>query len=274
MKTKRVAFPITIVSSLALACALGACGDDDAAKPPTSDGGTTSDSAPPDASAPDSSKPDTGAPDAATDAPSEGGATCGTMASGLAVTVFPSGGDASGATISYEGCAGTTTSVAGAQFATWSLMVSTTPSYFRLTKTGFHTSLSAEINPAVFAQPGALPLQLIGTAQLAGYDATKAHMIVSVGAVKNACTKDGNTVSLPGHPEAVVTYVNKNGVDVGASMSIDGLAWITGIVPGASPLVEPTVVSAVGGCTLSKTYSTGKAPTIVDTVSLINFELN
>ncbi|MBS2018397.1 MAG: hypothetical protein JST00_36365 [Deltaproteobacteria bacterium] len=248
------------------------CSDSDPATP--SDAGASSEASsdtgttPTDAGA-DTATPQDSGTDASSDA-SDGGATCGTAAMGILVSIFPSGTPTAGATVAYQGCAATTTA-AGGPPASWSLQVSTTPSYFRISLAGQRTTLSAEVNPAVLGA-GAIPLQSMGTT-LTGYDATKAHVLVSIGAASGACTKNGNTVSLPGHPEATVRYVSASGADVGASTDNAGLAWITDIVPGASPLVAPTVTPAVAGCTLNTTFSTGKVPLVVDTVTVLNAQL-
>lgn len=201
----------------------------------------------------------------------DGSVTCATAAMGLALGLFPSGGATSGATVAYVGCSATTTATGTP--AMWNLMVSQQASYFRLTHTGFRTSLSAEINPVVFSAGATLPLQLISTG-LAPYDAGKAHLLVSIGTAVAPCTKAGNTVSLPGHPEAVVSYINAAGASTGGtSTSNDGLVWITGIVPGLNPVGTPTLTSGVAGCTPRTTFSTGNVNLVVDAVTVLNAEM-
>ncbi len=201
----------------------------------------------------------------------DGAVTCATAAMGLALGLFPSGGATSGATVGYVGCGATTTATGTP--AMWNLMVSQQASYFRLTHTGFRTSLSAEINPVVFSAGATLPLQLVSTG-LTPYDAGKAHLLVSIGTAVTPCTKAGNTVSLPGHPEAVVSYINAAGASTGGtSTSNDGLAWLTGIVPGLNPIGTPTLTSGVSGCTPRTTFSTGNVNLVVDAVTVLNAEM-
>ncbi len=262
-------------------CTAETCFSSDSAAPDSSVPDSTSpdssapDSASPDSSAPDSATPDSSAPDSATpdssapDSGAEGGATCGASAMGQAVSIFPSGSSLVGGTLTYEGCSGSFT--LGATPA-WNLTVAAVPSFFRLQVPGFHTSYSAEMNPIVFSVPAPIPLQAVGAAQLAGYDATKAHVVVSIGAASGACQKSGNTVSLPGHPEAVVTYVNSDGTDsASTSTQQNGLAWIRGITPGAP--VKPAFVSGVAGCTPNLAFSTGNVKLAADSVSVLNVEM-
>ncbi|MBL0193080.1 MAG: hypothetical protein IPQ09_02440 [Myxococcales bacterium] len=95
---------------------------------------------------------------------------------------------------------------------------------------------------------------------------------VDRGRVWRACQKSGNTVSLPGHPEAVVTYVNSDGTDsASTSTQQNGLAWIRGITPGAP--VKPAFVSGVAGCTPNLAFSTGNVKLAADSVSVLNVEM-
>ncbi|MBK8216334.1 MAG: hypothetical protein IPK71_21595 [Myxococcales bacterium] len=268
---------VAVVAVLgAVARGLSGCSDDpavssDASAPDSATPDTSApDSATPDTSTPDSATPDTSTPDSATpDSGGEGGATCGAAAMGQAVSIFPSGGSLAGGTLTYEGCSGTFTL---GPTPAWNLMVAAVPSFFRLQVPGFRTSYSAEMNPVVFSVPAPIPLQAVGSSQLAGYDATKAHVVVSIGAASGACQKSGNTVSLPGHPEAVVTYVNSDGTDSAAtSTQQNGLVWIRGITPGAP--VKPAFVSGVAGCTPNLAFSTGNVKLVADSVSVLNVEM-
>jgi hypothetical protein len=252
-------------------CTVDTCTSRDSAAPDSS----APDSASPDSSAPDSASPDSSAPDSASldssapDSGPEGGASCGAAAMGQAVSIFPSGGSLAGGTLTYEGCSGSFT--LGATPA-WNLMVAAVPSFFRLQVPGFRTSYSAEMNPIVFSVPAPIPLQAVGSAQLAGYDVTKAHVVVSIGSASGACEKSGNTVSLPGHPEAVVTYVNSDGTDsASTSTQQNGLVWIRGITPGAP--VKPAFVSGVAGCAPNLAFSTGNVKLAADSVSVLNVEM-
>lgn len=197
---------------------------------------------------------------------------CSTPAMGFALGIFPSGAATSGATITYVGCSATATASAGVP-ATWSMNVNPVASYFRLTRSGFRASNSAEINPVLFSVSANIPLQLVGTS-LAPYDATRAHLLVSIGAATAPCTKAGNTVTLPGHPEATRTYINASGAALGGSTTgTDGLAWFTGIVPAAGEIATPVLTSGMGGCTHRFTTDTGRVPLIVDTVTVLNAEM-
>ena len=256
----------------------GGCSDDttgadastaDATAPDAS----TADAAVPDATTVDSAAPDAAVPDAAvpdaTPDSGEAGATCGVAAMGQIVSIFPSGQSLAGGSLTYEGCAGSFT--IGATPA-WNLNVAAVPSFFKSTVAGARTTYSAEMNPVVFSVPAPIPVQVVGAGQLAGYDATKAHVVVSIGAASGACQKSGNTVSLPGHPEATVTYVNSDGTDSGgASTLINGLVWIRGISPGAP--VKPTITSGVAGCTTNLAFSTGNVKLAADSVSVLNVEM-
>jgi len=197
---------------------------------------------------------------------------CSTPAMGFALGIFPSGAATAGATISYVGCSATTTA-AGVP-ATWMMNVSPVASYFRPTRAGFRSSNSAEINPVLFSVMANIPLQIVGTS-LAPYDATRAHLLVSIGAATAPCTKSGNTVSLPGHPEATLTYINLAGAPIGGSTTgMDGLAWFTGIVPTTpGEIATPVLTSGIAGCTRRTTTDTGRVPLIVDTVTVMNAEM-
>jgi len=255
---------------------VGACSDDT-----TGADASTTDSAAPDAIAPDSATPDSATPDAATpdsavpdsatpdSAVPDGSASCGVAAMGQIVSIFPSGQSLAGGSLTYEGCAGSFT--IGATPA-WNLNVAAVPSFFKSTVAGFRTTYSAEMNPVVFSVPAPIPVHVVGSAQLPGYDATKAHVVVSIGAASGACQKSGNTVSLPGHPEATVIYVNSDGTDSGGTSTlINGLVWIRGITPGAA--VKPTITSGVAGCTPNLAFSTGNVKLAADSVSVLNLEM-
>lgn len=276
MRSKCTRGLLGVLCSASAAFAFVACGDDDVT-PITPDAGKADASA--EASAPDATT-DGAAPDAAdggaeaaADGGGEGGASCSGNAAGILVSIFPSAGDVTGATVRYQACSGTGTATGGPP-AQWSAQVAATPSWFRIDKAGFHPTNSAEINPIVFGVAQPLPLQLMGTSVLPRFDASKAHVVVSIGAANGACTKDGNTVALPGHAEATITYHSASGTDVGAATDNAGIAWITGIDPGAAPLVAPTVTPAVAGCKLNTTYSTGKVPLEVGRVTVLNAQLD
>ncbi|MFO0666805.1 MAG: hypothetical protein U0174_22835 [Polyangiaceae bacterium] len=241
---------------------------------PSLDASTTSDAGSlpsDDAATPmDASVDAQGALDAADAAVDSGPLACDTPLSGQLVSVFPSGGNVTGATVSYDGCGGSTTVSAPPSFT---LNVSKGASVLRAKLAGFHTSLSAELNPVVLSLPQIppIPLQLVDDSVLAGYNAQKAHLVVSINAASGNCTKAGNTVSVPGHAEAVVTYINNDGSDAGgASMVASGLAWITNINPGAT--VTP-VITAAGGCKVNTTYTTGAVRLEADTVTMLGVQL-
>lgn len=210
------------------------------------------------------------APDAGSDSAVDAALTCDKALQGPFVTIFPSGGSVVGATVSYDGCSSSTT----ASGPSYALSVSTTSSVLRAKLAGFHTSLTAELNPVVLALPQLppIPLQIVDDSQLQGYDAAKAHVLLTVNAAGNGCSKDGNTVTIPGHPEAVIKYLNNDGSDSGSAATINaGIAWVTNLTPGAA--VKP-VVSAAGGCKVNSTFTTGNVRLEADTVSVWGFQLD
>lgn len=288
----------TIVLSAALGeAALFGCGSDPE-EAPSVDGGDASidragDEGPGSATADaagDGATHDTGAPtdgsasdvsdagdasdvdDAGADADAKADAgppVCATLTLGSLRTILPAQGDTTGATVAYDGCAKTATASGGVTGG-WSLDISQLASFYRVSRTGWHTTLSPEL-PAKTSVGKTAPLQLVGTA-VTGYDATKAHVVLSIAGPSDDCTKNGNTVALVGHPEAVVHYVDATGKDVGAATNADGLVWITNVDPAAGSLATLSIAPAVAGCFLTPfgvSPFTERVPLVTDTVTAV-----
>jgi hypothetical protein len=215
--------------------------------------------------------------DAQSDAPSDAGGdagwTCSTTTLGSLRTIFPQQGDCTGATVEYTGCTKTSTATGGVN-GSWGLNIAQESSFYRVSKAGWRTTLSAEI-PAGVSAGATAGLQLVGS-DLTGYDATKAHVLLTMTPPTGGCTKNGNTVSLVGHPEAVIHYVSLSGADVGSSTNTDGIVWITNIDASLGARATFTLTPAVAGCNLAGGGgpSTGRVPLFADTVSAVTMGIS
>lgn len=225
---------------------------------------------------------DTGAPkDAGNDADADAGATAtcaASIANGPVGSVFPLGANVAGASASDSHCGGNATVTAnGGNDADGRYSLTTsgdTDGHIVLTGLTFHRTLSGEINHLAFAGGAqAIPIQAAGSGGPGtAYDATKAHIALSIGTVKNGCTKGGNTISfVSGHPEAVIKYVDNAGNDVGATTGTDGLVWISGLTPGGKTQVSMT--PSVAGCFFTYALYTGQLALETDSVTTISVTL-
>ena len=171
-------------------------------------------------------------------------------------------------TIGWNGCPQTAQAVAGNPFATFTISISGSDSYFTVTTAGFHTTLSQYVTGQVVSMlPGAY-VAAVKTIPL--YDATKGHVLVNLEAVKASCggTKAGSTVAAPGHPEAVITYLDKNGNALaGSAMDNEGLALLSNLDPNVAADVKPAITVNGGTCVVTTGFFTTRAPVIADTVA-------
>ena len=236
---------------------------------------TAADTAVDDGSAPDTSTtPDVTTSDVpAVETALDGAVSCsGKKAMGSTGAMFAAKGQPTlPIDIVWNGCPNKATVTAGTPFASWTLDVGSTNGYFKTNAAGFHTTLTAEIDTAIFSASPPIFLQIVK--ELPGFDAAKAHVVVSLGTAKAPCTKTGAVVTAPGHAEAKIAYLDKMGaVRVGAtSMDTAALAAITNLDPSVSPTLEPKITE-VSGCAISFTWSTPRVPLVVNTVSVMNAE--
>lgn len=226
--------------------------------PPGSDGAAPSDGGA-DGSLPDATRED-------------GGSCSGVATSGLVVQALPPGVVSGTPEIVWTTCAAKATITAGTP-PKWSLEVGAGLGYYRSSLAGYKTTLTAIADSNVLkSAPGAIPIQLVQN--VPGFDATKAHVVIALGTANGGCQKDGTTVAAPGHPEATVTYIDKNGSPTGgAAMTNDGLAVISGIDPtvGGGTL-DPQIAANPGTCTISYTFATKSVPLVAGTVAIQNVE--
>ncbi len=247
------------------------------------DSQTAADAAPSDASTPDTATKDATADapadapvDAPADAPKDAPASCGGVAAkGMVASFFtPQGQPSLPITIEWDGCPQTASAVAASPFPTWTLDVGSGESYFRTKGAGFYTTNSQNVAGAITALVPSAFLYLVKT--LPVFDAAKGHVIVSLNSVKASCagaTKEGSTVAAPGHPEAVITYLDKTGADIGgAGMNIDALALISNLDPAVSPTLKPTIAVAGGPCTMKTLFFTNTAAVVANTVTIFQAE--
>lgn len=261
------------------------CSSNPTETPPAADAATDSqtvvDAAPIDASTPDTSIPnDASAPDAPldspVDAPKDAPASCsGVAAKGMVASFFtPQGQPALPITVEWDGCPQTASAVAASPFPTWTLDVGSGESYLRTKAAGFYTTNSQNVAGAITALVPSALVYVVKT--LPVFDAAKGHVIVSLNSVKASCagaTKAGSTVAAPGHPEAVITYLDKNGADIGgAGMNTDALALISNLDPTVSPILKPTIAVAGGPCTMKTLFFTNTAAVVANTVTIFQAE--
>jgi hypothetical protein len=272
MHLRNLVYPAALSS--AVLAVFVACSSDPATTPaPTSDaGGSDAPVAPDTGSVQDSGSDSPVVSDASDSAPpSEGGSCAGVATSGVIGQFLPSGILSTPPDITWTTCSTKATITAGTPFQKWALDVGSGLGYYRSAATGYKTVNTAVLDSAVAkAVPGAVFLQLVQN--VPGYDATKAHVIVALGTANAPCTKDGTTVTAPGHAEAVVKYIDKDGADVGAAMNTDGLAVITNLDPTVSPTLDPAIAPTPGTCKISYTFTTKTVPLVADTVSILNAE--
>lgn len=258
----------------ALVASVSACSSD--APPGTvTDAGGTSDVVAPvvdGASPPDSAPPSN---DAATaDAPTivDGSSCTGQNVKGSVASLFTSQGQPPPLPIgvTWEGCAGTAQAVAGSPFPTWTLAVSPADSYFRAMAPGYYTTLSSYVTGTVAGLVPSVFLYVVKS--IPGFDAAKGHVIVVLSAVKASCggTKEGSTVAAPGHPEAVISYIDKNGDSVAGStaMDKDGFALVANLDPSVSADLKPVITVNGGACTVKTVGFSARAPVVANTVAV------
>ncbi len=255
----------------------GACGDEASTTPDS--GAPDAPSPPPDSSGgPDAPADtrvgvDTGV-DAGADSSDAGAgadaASCsGQNGQGSVSSFFPAQGQvALPIEIEWNGCP-TKARASGSGFS-WTLTVGSNVSYFRTTTTGFFVTNTQEMSGTIFGigLPG---LALFSVKAIPGFDATKAHVVVLLNEATNPCQKSGSVVAAPGHPEATVTYVNKDGAALvgAAAMDDDGLAVIANLDPAVGATLEPSITS--GACQITPAFApflTKRTPLVVNTVSI------
>lgn len=257
---------------------VAACSSDATDAPPAADGGTDASAA--DAAPSDTSTADTATPDAPTDAPADAPkdapASCsGVTAKGMVASFFtPQGQPSLPITVEWDGCPQMASAVAAAPFPTWTLDVGSGESYFRTKAAGYYTTNSQNLAGSITALVPSALVYVVKT--LPTFDATKGHVIVSLNALKASCagaTKAGSTVAAPGHPEAVITYLDKTGADIGGGgMNTDALALISNLDPAVSPIVKPTITVAGGPCTMKTLFFTNTAAVVANTVTIFQAE--
>lgn len=258
---------------------LGACSSDGGDTPPGSDGGgggdasTTTD-------APVAN--DTGATDSSTttdapiDAPTDSPAGCsGKLVKGAVASFFtPQGQPALPITIDWNGCPQTANAVAASPFPTWQLDVGPGEGYLRAKAAGYYTTNTQNVTGTIAALVPSSLIYLIKT--LPAFDPAKGHVVVSLNAVKSTCvgaTKAGSTVTAPGHPEAVITYLDNSGADTGgASMTTDARALISNLDPTVSATVKPAIAVSGGPCTMKTLFFTDTAAVVANTVTTFQVE--
>lgn len=258
---------------------LAACSSDSTDTPAAGDAGTDSptaaDTAPSDTSTADTSTTDAPA-DAPADAPKDAPASCsGVAAKGMVASFFtPQGQPSLPITIEWDGCPQTASAVAASPFPTWTLDVGSGESYFRTKGAGFYTTNSQNVAGSITALVPSALVYLVKT--LPVFDAAKGHVIVSLNSVKASCagaTKAGSTVAAPGHAEAVITYLDKTGADIGGGgMNTDALALISNLDPAVSPILKPTITVAGGPCTMKTLFFTNTAAVVANTVTIFQAE--
>lgn len=280
------------VSIFVPAGALAACSSDSGSTPVTgadaSPTATTTTTAPADASP--TATADASTQDAPVDAPTEAGACSAKGESDLKVLAANSGTDpANKVTAKMVDACDATTSAATAYTGTrvkfmpsngnnhYFLIDPTDPAnFFKSASVVFNYPLAGIRNDTdvkIVAKPG------IGSASDsfgANYDATKVHFMVQLNKVAAACDVSGYTVSVVGHPEAVVQYSNGgNFTPDGALTTSAGtqgaFAFISKVNPGTG-LVD--IVGTKTGCklvgiTFPVAITTNKYPLIADTVTYL-----
>jgi len=125
----------------------------------------------------------------------------------------------------------------------------------------------------VVAKPG-----VGGAADVFGtnYDATKAHFVVQLNKVAATCDVSGFTVSVVGHPEAIVQYTNGGTLAVDPALTASAgdrgaFAYISKVNVGAG-LVD--IVGTKTGCKLTglafpASITTNKYPLVADTATYL-----
>jgi hypothetical protein len=123
----------------------------------------------------------------------------------------------------------------------------------------------------IVAKPGGGAPDVFG----ANYDATKAHFVVQLNKVAATCDASGYTVSVVGHPEAVVQYTN-GGFAVDPALTVSAgdrgaFAYISKVNVGAG-LVD--IVGTKTGCKLTglafpASITTNKYPLVADTATYL-----
>lgn len=271
---------VSVVGGLAVFVGVvAACSSDATDTPPAADGGTdastAADTAPSD-SGTDTSTPTDAPVDSPTDAPKDAPASCsGVSAKGMVASFFtPQGQPALPITVEWDGCPQMASAVAASPFPTWTLDVGSGESYFRTKAAGYYTTNSQNVAGSITALVPSALVYVVKT--LPTFDATKGHVIVSLNSVKASCagaTKAGSTVAAPGHPEAVITYLDKTGADIGGGgMSSDALALISNLDPTVSPILKPTITVAGGPCTMKTLFFTNTAAVVANTVTIFQAE--
>ena len=195
---------------------------------------------------------------------------------GTITSVFPPAATVAGLKVGYSECPNTVTVTANGgndKDGRYSPNVKTGfDGRLTVTGLGFRRTISGWIKGDSFGPPAnaALPLVAVGTG-ISPYENAKAHVLVFING-SGACLKSGNTVTIDGHGEATVTYVDSAGATVaGGKTGADGLAWISGI--NAGPDATITVTPGVAGCTRDNGILTGALPLIADSVTTISLTL-
>ena len=252
----------------------------------TTDASTT-DASTTDASTTDAATTDASTTDAGSDATTEAGACSPKGESDVKVLPANSGADPSNkVTVKMvDACDGTTASQAYAGTRLKFTPADGSNHYFLVDSTNtadFYKSASVVYNftlagvrndtdVKVFAKPGGSVADSFG----ANYDATKAHFVVQLNKVEATCDAGGFTVSVVGHPEAVVQYSNGGGFTPDGSLTMSAgnqgaFAFISKVDAGTG-LVD--IVGTKTGCklvgVLPATISTNKYPLIADTVTYL-----
>lgn len=248
---------------------------DDASLEAGTDAGADADAgARPDADA--AAQPDADAaaqPDADAAPPIDAGdpSICHAGTAGTVSSVFPSGSAVSGAKVGYSECPGAVTVAANSAY---SPNVKTGVEG-RLTVSGltFHTTTTGWIKSAAFGPPFTFAPSLLGVGpDITPYDSLKAHVLVSLNG-SGGCLKSGNTVTVDGHPEGVVKYVDLTGAEVaGGKTGADGLVWISGLTPSGADATM-TVTPGVAGCKRDDGQLTGKFPVLANIVTALTVQL-